>query len=76
MKKKNVRFQSAGRHELSDEYDLLGPHFAVLPVLVETHDVGMLQLLEHLGLLDETLSLRFAKLAILYRCRCLHNTFS
>lgn len=61
------RFKCAGGHELSDQHNALPAFGRPLPGVVEAHDVGMLQALQHAGLLLEALPLRLGQLAILRR---------
>lgn len=53
----NSRFESARCHELRDQNDAFLPFAGSLPGVVEAHDVGMLETLQHPGLLFEALAL-------------------
>lgn len=61
----HLRFKRSGRHELSDQNDALLSFARSLPGIIEADDVGMLQTLEHPGLLFEALALRLGQLTVL-----------
>ncbi len=61
------RFERAGGHELGDQQDTLVALHSGLPGVVEAHDVGVLETLEHLHLLAEALALHFGQFARLRR---------
>lgn len=60
-----VRFKRSAEHELGDQHDVLLLVERRLPVVVEPHDVGMLQLLQHLGFLPKPQPLHFVQLLLL-----------
>uniref|UniRef100_A0A1Y1LZF8 Uncharacterized protein n=1 Tax=Photinus pyralis TaxID=7054 RepID=A0A1Y1LZF8_PHOPY len=60
-----VRFESSAEHQFGDEDDALLFVERRLPVVVKSHDVRMLQLLEHLGLLAKSKPLRLVQFLLL-----------
>ena len=60
------RLECSWRHQLGDEHDFaVSTRSDLLPRVVKTHDVGMLQTLEHLSFLLEALSFRLTPLFVL-----------
>lgn len=62
----DLRFQGAGEHKLGDENNVLLLAVQRFPVVVKPHNVGMLQLLQHLGLFSEPRSFDFVHLFVLW----------
>lgn len=65
--RRHLRLEGARGHELGDEDDAFLALEGGLPGVVEADDVGVLEPLQHLGLLLEALLLRLAQLAVLGR---------
>ena len=61
----DVRFQSAGGHQLSDENDVLPLYQDHFPIVVEAYDIRMLKAFQHFRFLPETLPFALIQLLLL-----------